>query len=452
MQDAQGYNPYKFGFVSGSDSHNSGAPYRQTNFFGGHGINDGTIETRMSGHIFTGADVRWESPAGLSGIWADENTRESLWDAMHRRETFATSGTRIQVRLFGGWDYAEDIFDGDNWVQAAYAGGTTMGADLPAPSGDGKTPAFVVWAVKDPTAGNLDRIQIIKGWTKDGQSFEKVYDVAWAGDREPNTWTGEVPPIESTVDLDTATYTNEFGATELMTVWTDPDFDPDLHAFYYARVLEIPTPRWSTIQAVQLGVQPPGVVPATQQERAWSSPIWYSPASGSQASSDAITVASLTEAGAAALTEDELKTLIVGKAIWVRNNVTEEVIKLRYDDDGTFVTLHVSDDALQPSLTGNLAEASYETVAKPYQITDGKIVTYVSSTPISMAVYKAAGSQAGNTAKAHDVYYGSRSNEFGYANYEILLEGPADLIELPKKDASIPDKDQAEYLGVTDQR
>ena len=277
MQDTRGYNPYKFGVVGGSDSHNTGAPYRQNNFYGGHGINDGTIETRMSGHLFAGMDVRYENPAGLTGIWAEENTRASLWDAMYRKETFGTSGPRIQVRFFGGWGYDDDILNGKDWVNAAYAGGAPMGGDLPPHRRRPEAPTFVVWAVKDPTAGNLDRIQIVKGWTKHGQSFEKVYDVVWSGDRKPDKWTGEVPPIQSTVDIDEATYTNSVGATELKTVWTDPDFDPSLHAFYYARVLEIPTPRWSTIQAKQLGIAPPDVVPATVQERAWSSPIWYTP-------------------------------------------------------------------------------------------------------------------------------------------------------------------------------
>ncbi len=135
----------------------------------------------------------------------------------------------------------------------------------------------MVWAVKDPTSGNLDRIQIVKGWTKSGQSFEKIFDVVWAGDRKPDKWTGVVPPIGSTVDIENATYTNTIGAVELKTVWTDPEFDPSLHAFYYARVLEIPTPRWTTIQATKLGIAPPDVVAATLQERAWSSPIWYTP-------------------------------------------------------------------------------------------------------------------------------------------------------------------------------
>ena len=446
MQDTRGYNPYRFGFVGGSDSHNTGAPYRQNNFYGGHGINDGTIETRMAGHIFTGSDVRWESPAGLSVVWAEENTRASIWDAMYRKETYATSGVRIKLRFFGGWDYESDILDGQDWVKAAYARGATMGADLPPASRQAKAPSFVLWAVKDPTAANLDRIQIVKGWTKDGQSFEKVYDVVWAGDRKPNAASGEVPPIRSTVDLEKATYSDTVGAVELKTVWTDPDFNPSLHAFYYARVLEIPTPRWSTIQARQLGIEPPGVVPATQQERAWSSPIWYTPtAEAREAATPGLTVAELTQNEAAPLDENALKTLVVGKAIWVRNNVTGEVMKIRYDEDGSAAILHVGRDALLPSLTGDVVQASYQTTASRYEIRDGKIVTHISGTPISMAVYKSTASQGGNVAREQETYYGARSNEFGYANYEILLKGPADLVELPKSD-DIADKEQSKYL------
>lgn len=448
MQDTRGYNPYKFGFVAGSDSHNTGAPYRQNNFYGGHGINDGTIETRMAGHIFTGSDVRWESPAGLSVVWAEENTRASIWDAMYRKETYATSGVRIKLRFFGGWDYKDDILSGDDWVKAAYASGATMGADLPSKSSQAKAPSFVVWAVKDPAAANLDRIQIVKGWTKDGQSFEKIYDVVWSGDRKPNKATGEVPPIQSTVDLEKATYSDTVGATELKTVWTDPDFDPSLHAFYYARVLEIPTPRWSTIQARQLGIEPPGVVPATQQERAWSSPIWYTPkAEAREAATPSLTVADLMQNGATALTEEELKTLIVGKAIWVRNNVTGEDMKIRYDEGGSAVILHVGRNALLPSLSGDLPQRSYQTTAATYDISDGKIVTYMSGTPIAMAVYKSTASQGGNTPREQPTYFGARSNEFGFANYEILLKGPSHLVELPKS-AEIPNKDQAKYLHV----
>src|SRR5271165_505377 len=276
MQDTRGYNPYKFGMAAGSDSHNTGAPYRQDNFYGGHAEIDGTLDRRMAGVMAFGTiDVRLENPAGLTGVWAEENTRESLWDAMYRKETFGVSGPHIKVRFFGGWDFNKDILNASDWVHQSYAKGVPMGADLPPLKGT--APTFVVWAVKDPTSGNLDRIQIVKGWTKNGQSFEKIFDVVWSGDRKPDKWSGRVPAIKSTVDLEKATYTNDVGSVELKTVWTDPEFDSSLHAFYYARVLEIPTPRWTLMQAVKAGLTPPDVVPLTGQERAWSSPIWYTP-------------------------------------------------------------------------------------------------------------------------------------------------------------------------------
>ncbi|NRG16089.1 DUF3604 domain-containing protein [Rhizobiales bacterium] len=449
MQHAKGYNPFKFGFVAGSDSHNTGAPYRTNNAFAGHGINDGLVQRRMSGHLFTGMDVRKESTAGLSAVWAEENTRESIWDAMHRRETFGTSGVWIQVRMFGGWDYGEDLLQDAEWVAKAYERGTPMGGDLAAAPADAKAPSFLVWAVKDPDSGNLDRIQIVKGWTKAGQSFEKVYDVVWAGDREPAPDTGRLPPLPSTVDLTTATYSDEQGATELFTVWTDPDFDPDLNAFYYARVLEIETPRWTTVQAVKLGVELPDVVPATVQERAWGSPIWYTSPSDSAAASDAVTVASLEESGATALTDDELAALIVDKAIWIRNNVTGEVMKVHYDKSGTFDVNYVGSRAQMPSLHGDLPRESYLVLARPYTIADGQINTFVSSTPIGMKVYKTAGAQGGNTHKEHATYYGARSNEFGYANYEVLLKGPGNLVDLPKDKMDIPAGEQPKYLHET---
>jgi hypothetical protein len=185
-------------------------------------------------------DVRTVEPAGLTGVWAEENTRESIFNAMKRKETFAVSGPHIKVRFFGGWSYADtataeqkrefwkfvpDWIKDRDWVRAAYAQGIPMGGDLkPKPAGD-KAPSFAVWAVKDPTSANLDRIQIAKGWSRNGQSFEKVFDVAWAGDREPDKWTGIVPPVGNTVDIAKGTYTNSIGAVELKTVWTDPEFD-----------------------------------------------------------------------------------------------------------------------------------------------------------------------------------------------------------------------------------
>ena len=325
LQDTKGFNPYKFGFGAASDSHSTATPYRQDNYFGTIGGVDGSIEKRMSGIVAAGIDMRTIEPAGLTGVWAEENTREAIFNAMQRKETFAVSGPHIKVRFFSGWAYAEgetadqrkefwkntpDWIKDAGWLKAAYAQGVPMGADMPVMPAGATAPSFAVWAVKDPTSGNLDRIQIVKGWTKSGQSFEKVFDVAWAGDREPAKWTGVVPPIGSTVDIDKGTYTNTIGAVELKTVWTDPEFDPSLHAFYYARVLEIPTPRWTTIQAAKLGIAPPDVVHATQQERAWSSPIWYTPtAEARQATKTGPTVDDLKKQGAVALNDAELKAL-----------------------------------------------------------------------------------------------------------------------------------------------
>src|SRR5271157_4869640 len=426
MQDTRGYNPYKFGFVGGSDSHNTGTPYRQDNFYGGHGINDGTIETRMAGHIFSGLDVRLENPAGVTGVWAEENTRASIWDAMYRKETFGASGPHIKIRFFGGWDYKSDELQSKEWVKTGYKKGVPMGSDLK--KLEGKAPTFIVWALKDPTSGNLDRIQIIKGWSKSGQSFEKIYDVVWSGDRKVNPATGRVPAIQNTVDLENATYTNSVGSVELKTVWTDPEFDRSLHAFYYARALEIPTPRWSTIQAHKLGVPIPDAVPATVQERACSSPIWYTPSEGDRKTAGT-TVAAFTQKGATPLSNDQLKALIVGKSLWIKNNVTGDQFKFRYGPDGVAVLFHVGRNATLPSLVGNSVMSSYQGTPMPYSIENGKVVTNVAGDPFSVTVYKLG-----------ETYYGARSNEFGYANYQILPKGPANLVDLKKGEMQEEDK------------
>jgi len=281
MQVARGYNPYKFGMVGAGDSHNTVTSYSQSDYNGGHSFLDSTPKARLSGKIEAGMEVLKLSTSGLAGVWAEQNTRESIFDAMRRKEVYGTSGVRIKVRMFGGWDYKESVFQQRDWVKTGYRDGVPMGADLKPKAG--AAPSFIVWALKDPDDGNLDRIQIVKGWTKNGELFEKVYDVAWAGDRRPDPRTGKVPAIRSTVDIKNASYTNAVGAVELKKVWRDPDFDPSLHAFYYVRVLQIPTPRWSTYDAKKLGIAPPTRVSPTVQERAWGSPIWYSPtAAGAQ--------------------------------------------------------------------------------------------------------------------------------------------------------------------------
>ena len=275
MQASRGYNPYKFGMVGAGESHNTVTAYTQSNYFGGHAFLDGSPKARLAGTVEAGMDIVKLSTSGLAGVWAEQNTRESIFDAMRRKEVYGTSGVRIKVRMFGGWDYPATVFGQRDWVKVGYRNGVPMGGDLRPRKGG--APSFLVWALKDPDDGNLDRIQIVKGWTKDTKLYEKVYDVAWAGDRRPDPRTGKVPAIRSTVDIKNASYTNTVGAVELKKVWRDPDFDPSLHAFYYVRVLQIPTPRWSTYDAKALGVAPPKGVSPTVQERAWGSPIWYTP-------------------------------------------------------------------------------------------------------------------------------------------------------------------------------
>ncbi len=412
MQDVRGYNPYKFGMAAGSDSHNTGSPYRHDNFYGLHADADGSLERRFAGVLIGGTmDVRLENPGGLTGVWAEENTRASIFDAMYRKETFGVSGPHIKVRLFGGWGYSQDILKAGDWVKQSYAGGVPMGADLkPMPSGKGAAPVFVVWAVKDPSSANLDRIQVVKGWTQNGQSFEKVFDVVWSGDRKPDKWSGKVPPIQSTVDLQSATYTNSVGSAELKTVWSDPDFDASLHAFYYARVIEIPTPRWTLIQAVKSGLPPPDVVPLTGQERAWTSPIWYTPSADARKNAPAgMTVTDLKKKGATALNDAQLKALIVGKAMWLQNNVSGEQFSANFTTDGNAIIFRTGFNTAVPSGFGKVALDGYEGNTSRYAIADGKLTTFVSQDPYSVTVYK-----LGNT------YYGARSNEFGFANYEII--------------------------------
>jgi hypothetical protein len=216
-------------------------------------------------------------------VWAEENTREGIWNGMMSKETYGTSGTMIRLRFFGSWDMPADITKDAEFVKKAYAAGVPMGQDMPGqPANDlAKAPSFAVWALKDPASGNLDRIQIVKVWPNpaNGLPMEKIYDVIWSDvdKRQIDKATGKLPAVGNTVDVKTATYTNDIGATQLRAQWTDPDFDPTNSAAYYVRVLEIPTPRWSTYDAARNNLPLSTAVPATLQERAWSSPIWYTP-------------------------------------------------------------------------------------------------------------------------------------------------------------------------------
>ncbi len=282
-QDARGNgNPFKYGFIGDSDTHNAAGSNEEFNYSGKFAI-ENDPRHRLNGIPGARAgqvqQIREFSSAGLAGVWADENTREAIFDAMQRKETFGTSGTMIKVRFFGGWDFGAADLANPSFVKAGYARGVPMGGDLK--SATGKAPTFIVMASKDPKSGNLDRIQIIKGWLDaGGRQHEKIYDVAWSGKRKPDPKTGKLPPVGDTVDISKGDYTNSIGAAELATAWVDPDFDASLRAFYYARVIEIPTPRWSTRDAARLGMPIPQGLPVSIQERAWTSPIWYSPVSG----------------------------------------------------------------------------------------------------------------------------------------------------------------------------
>lgn len=406
MQDSRGYNPYKMGVVGASDSHNTASGYSQNDYFGGHGLLDATPQMRLSGKKETGLNTALLSTAGLGGVWAEENTRESIFAGMQRKETFGTSGVRIKVRLFGGWDFRPDVLNQKDWIKTGYAKGVPMGGDLPQKAG--KEPTFIVWAVKDPGDANLDRIQIVKGWTNSGQIFEKVYDVTWSGDRKPDPVTGKVPAVGNTVDVKNATYANSIGAVELKKVWSDPEFDPSLHAFYYARVLQIPTPRWTTYDAKKLGVPPPNFAPATVQERAWTSPIWYVPPEEARKGEKGMTVAELQSKGATALDDAQLKALVIGKTFRVRNRVTGERYEILYGKDGR--RLITSVNGKQPA-AGEVWDVEHGgALGSPaqYEIGGGRIITTIEMTPFEVTVYK-----LGNK------YVAARSNEFGYANYEV---------------------------------
>jgi hypothetical protein len=277
FEEKLGTNPFKFGIVAGADVHSGISANEEFNWHGAHGVGDDTPKRRLdpkpnaSGE--SGAIV---GTAGATGVWAEENTRTSIFDAMKRKETYGTSGPLIRLRFFGGWDYADGLVADPKFVEKAYAGGVPMGGDLASKPQAATAPTFAIWVLKDPESGNLDRAQVIKGWVKGGKPQERIYDVALSDGRKADA-KGVVPPVGSTVDVKNATYTNDIGDSQFGVVWQDPDFDASQRAVYYVRVIEIPTPRWSTYDAKKLGVDPPKSVPASIQERAWSSPIWYTP-------------------------------------------------------------------------------------------------------------------------------------------------------------------------------
>lgn len=280
LEASIGINPYKFGMVGSTDSHTALATAEEDNFFGKHSGKEPQPDRwkKLVGEFGENRIVGWEQvSSGYAAVWATENTREAVWDAMKRKEVYATTGPRIMVRFFGGFDFTKQDSDYRDPGLIGYSKGVPMGGDLTnAPKG--KAPNFLVAALKDPYSGNLDRIQIVKGWLdKKGETHEKVYDIVWGDADKRNLQNGKLPPVGNTVDVKNATWSNTIGDPELITVWKDPDFDAEARAFYYARVIEIPTPRWTAYDARRYGVTMSKEVPMTTQERAYTSPIWYTP-------------------------------------------------------------------------------------------------------------------------------------------------------------------------------
>lgn len=280
LQERLGVNPFKYGIEAGTDYHSGLSSTEPDNYPGTHGNQDNDPQKVISATESIGGEPPTSiGSGGLTGVWAEENTRAAIFAALKRKETFGTSGTRIRVRMFGGWHYPVELVHAKDWIRTAYSNGVPMGGDLP-PRASAKSPTFLVAAMKDPNSGNLDRVQIIKISTRNGHTTEKVFDVVWSGGRKRDPATGKVPAVGDTVDLKSATFKNSIGAAELAGEWTDSAFDPNARVTYYARVLEIPTPRWSTYWAAKLKVAPNPRVAATVQQRAWTSPIWYTPGKG----------------------------------------------------------------------------------------------------------------------------------------------------------------------------
>ena len=397
-QEKVGVNPFQVGFTGGGDDH-SGQPgdTEADDYAGSHGMLDDACDLRLHGTVEGGLSVALLNPGGLTGIWADENTRGSLFDALRRRETFCTSGVRLVPRLFAGWDFTDD--DTRDVAAAGYSRGVPMGSELAARPRDAKASTLLVHAAKDAAGANLDRIQVVKCWTRRGMLFEKIYDVAASGGRVPDPVCGALPPVGSTVDVNRATYTNDIGATELSAAWTDLDFDPSVPCVYYARILEIPTPRWSTYDAVRHRQPLTTAVPAAVQQRAWTSPVWYTPGEQDRAAApepweDIFTVARLTERGILPMGDEEIREVTVGRTVRTVNLVTGQAATLHYSRDGKRTVAGLSD---RPLVT-------------PYEIRDGRrIETTVLGDAFSVALFSVDGR-----------ILGAREDEAGFVNWEAI--------------------------------
>jgi len=281
LEEERGINPFRFGLVGATDNHAGSGAHTESDYFtaGGRPQRGASIPfdpPRSDGSLYNASPLgAIRGASGLTGVWAEENTRDSIYDAFRRKETFATTGPRIRLRFFAGYGYPDDLASDPDLVAAAYADGVAMGGELVAPGR--RVPKFLAWASRDPASNPLARLQVVKGWVAGGEAHERVYDVACSDGASVDPETHRCPGNGATVDLGTCAASGDAGDAELRTLWTDPDFDPAQRALYYVRVLENPSCRWSTWEAVRAGVEPRPDLPATIQERAWSSPIWVTP-------------------------------------------------------------------------------------------------------------------------------------------------------------------------------
>jgi hypothetical protein len=352
--------------------------------------------------------LRRYSGGGLTAIWAKENTRDALYSAMQINETYMTSGTRIKLRFFGAWKLPDNPFNRPDWVKLGYEQGVPMGSVLPDPSPDA-SPQFMVYAERDPDGAKLDRIQIIKGWTHNGQVYQKIYDVVWSGDRKIDAKTGKLAPVGNSVDISKATYSNTIGADKLLKVWKDPDFDPRFHAVYYARVLEIPTPRWTTYDAVKLGIPPPADVPTVIQERAVATPIWYQPTAATRQNfKPGLTVAELLQLGAKLLDDTSIKKLLSGKTLRIRNIVDGHYFEATFTEQGQRTLVNIDGMPVQKAVTADPMFGIGVAKNEAYLIRDQKIILNIFGKQFPFAVYKEGAR-----------YVLATPQEFGYANYVI---------------------------------
>ena len=278
IEEKLGVNPFKFGMIGSTDSHTVMATADSDNYYGKFVDSEPSPErltSKMGGILWNN---RMLTAAGYAAVWAEENSREAIFDAIKRKEVYATTGPRIVLRFFGGWDFDETDLEQPDYATLGYKKGVPMGGDLFIANDKEAAPRFMITASKDPDGANLDRVQVVKGWLDaNGELKEQVYDVAWSDGREVDPKSGALQPVGSTVNVSEASYTNTIGTENLATVWTDPSFDKSLRAFYYVRVLEIPTPRWTTYDAQRFNLDLPDDVPVAIQERVYSSPIWYTP-------------------------------------------------------------------------------------------------------------------------------------------------------------------------------